>query len=200
MKRLLSKILSYAVYIFLIVYIITSIFIPSKTTDIFGVRMMVVISDSMEPKINVYDLIVILKMSVKGIEENDIITFETYLPRVGRDDYVTHYVRDIQTESGQSIYKTQGLNIADDSYDQWEDEDGNPIDITYDDIEGIYMFKIPYIGRFVYLLRDPIFDLLLLTNAGIIYLLYTQIKKYKKKWNSYNPFGKVGVSFLFIYP
>jgi signal peptidase len=142
---------------------------------------MVVISDSMEPKINVYDLIVIRKVSENGIEEDDIITFETYLPRVGRDDYVTHYVRDIQTENGQIIYKTQGLNITDDSYDEWEDENGDPIDITYNDIEGLYMFKIPYIGRFVYLLRDPIFDLLLIANAGIIYLLYTQIKKYKKK-------------------
>jgi hypothetical protein len=31
-------------------------------------------------------------------------------------------------------------------------------------------------------------------------LLYTQIKKYKKKWSSYNPFGRLGTSFLFIYP
>ncbi len=178
----LKKALLYLVYIFLIAYISVSLLIPKQTTDIFGVRFLVVISNSMEPKINVYDMIVIKDANQSDLEEGDIITFETYIPEVGEERYVTHYLEEITTNnSGETIYKTQGLNTSSDSYDEWTDAAGNPVDITFDDVEGAYMFKIPYIGRFVYWLRDPIFLLLLVLNGTVFYLLYKQIKKYIKQ-------------------
>lgn len=172
----------YIIYSLLIVYIVIALFFPSKTTDIFGVRMLVVVSTSMEPEIDIYDMIIIRKVKQDELEEGDIITFEAYIPEINETSYVTHYLKEIRTNTlGQTIYETQGLKPVSDTYDEWTDSNGNPVDITYNDIEGLYLFKIPYIGRFVYWLRDPIFIVLLIVNGMIFYFLFKQIKAYLNK-------------------
>ncbi|MEC9485828.1 MAG: signal peptidase I [Candidatus Izemoplasma sp.] len=180
--KLFKNVTVYLIYGVLIAYILVSIIIPKQTTDIFGVRFLVVVSNSMEPKINVYDMILIKDVQKDALDEEDIITFEAYIPEVGERHYVTHYLKEINTNSsGDTVYETQGLNASSDTYDEWTDAEGNPVSITYQDIEGVYLFKVPYIGRFVFWLKDPIFLLMLSINGAIFYLLYRQIKHYLYK-------------------
>jgi len=178
MKKNIKRGITYFIYFVLILYISTSLFAPKATMSIFGFRSFIVISSSMEPDIPVYDMIVIKKAKESNLETRDIITFEVYIPEVEKTSYVTHYIGEITTnDQGETIYKTQGATKAPGDYDQWTDENGNPVDITFDDIDGVYMFKIPYVGHWILMLRDPIFVGLLVVNGGIIYAIYRLIKK-----------------------
>ncbi|MCF7926200.1 MAG: signal peptidase I [Candidatus Izimaplasma sp.] len=177
MKKHIGKFFIYLIYTLLISYIVITVFFPNKSTDILGFRTFVVISDSMEPKINVYDMVVIKKVDKEDIQVSDIITFKVYIPEVDSKSYVTHYVDEIIINSeNETIYKTQGESTAENP-DVWTDADGNVIDISYNDVEGVYLFKIPKIGRLIYLLRDPIFVGLLIVNGFVIYFVYKYIKK-----------------------
>ncbi|QMS84627.1 hypothetical protein [Candidatus Xianfuyuplasma coldseepsis] len=177
--KLVMKLISYGVSAALILYIGITLLAPQLTMDIFGFRSFIVVSPSMVPDINVYDMIFITDVEESDLEIDDIITFSVYIPEVDQVSFVTHYIGDIQTQTGDdTIYKTHGANFEEgDSFDDWEDKDGNPIDITFDDIEGEYQFKIPYVGYLVTMLRDPIFLGLLAINGTIIYFLVKTVKK-----------------------
>lgn len=177
MKTIIKKIIGYGFPLLLVAYILVTIITPAKTIDIFGFRTFVVISTSMEPDINKYDMIIIKKADEENLRARDIITFETYIPEVGGISYVTHYIGEITTDdNGITIYKTQGATKAPGDYDDWKDRSGNHINITFDNIQGKYVFRIPYIGFVVEMLHDPIFDVLLIANGTIIYLLIRVIK------------------------
>ena len=173
-----KKILSNAIIVLLILYIIITLFVPKLSMTIFGFRSFIVVSSSMEPDIHVNDMIFVRRPKEDNLEERDVITFLVYIPEVQEESYVTHYIGEITTdEFGTTIYKTQGATKAPGDYDDWTDSEGNPVDITFDDIEGEYLFRIPYIGYVVTMLQDPIFVALLLVNGTIIYFLVKTIKQ-----------------------
>lgn len=93
-----------------------------------------IVSESMKPKLNIYDLAIDIKVSKDNdIKKGDIITFKT----ISNSQTITHRVIDIiETEDGK-LYKTKGDNNNE------ADEDL----ITIDNIIGKYLFKIPKIGR-----------------------------------------------------
>ncbi len=174
----LKKYITYSIYALLILHILTSLFAPQLTMRIFGFRNFIVISNSMEPDINVNDMIFIRRTSDEQLNVGDVITFQVYIPEVDEISYVTHYIGAIETDTeGTLIYKTRGARYAEGIFDEWTDENGNAVDITINDIEGVYMFRIPYIGYFITMLQDPIFVGLLVVNGTVIYVLYRTIKK-----------------------
>jgi signal peptidase len=96
-----------------------------------GYSLYLVRSESMEPTINMGDLIISAPVGEK-IDEGDVVTF-----KLG-DELVTHR---IYTMSETSI-QTKGDAV----------EDVDPWTITSADVQGKYLFKIPYVGyvtRFV---------------------------------------------------
>lgn len=184
MREHIGKIIGYIVMLILAIYIAVSVFIPEQTISIFGFRSFVVVSPSMEPTINVNDMIIVTKPKEDKLEERDIITFYVHIPEAGSKNYVTHYIGDIQTDgSGNTIYKTQGENKLDGDYDEWKNQDGEDIDISFEDIEGEYLFKIPKIGYVISMLQDPIFIILLVVNGTIIYFVVKLIKHPSKDEN-----------------
>ena len=179
--RIIKKIPYYIVVISLILYILLMALNPASMMDLVGFRTMIVLSNSMEPVINENDLIISRKVNQDELEIGDIITFSVYLPQVDKEVYVTHYIGDIQTNEEMTIYKTKGYNLPEGTYDGWVDKDDNHIDITFDDIEGVYFFKIPYIGYIQSILNDKIILGLILFNVGIIYITGKVLKKIRTK-------------------
>jgi signal peptidase I len=187
-KTLLPKYGFYLIGGLLIVYLFVSIAIPTATMNVFGFRTFVVVSPSMEPDIMVYDMIVVRRPDFEELEEGDAITFLVYIPEVGEQSYVTHYIADItEDDSGQRVYKTiDATGDPDDSedYDEWTNATGNDIDITDADIEGVLWFTIPRLGFLVAMLRDPLFLGLLVINGTVLYFLFKQLGKVLGKSNA----------------
>lgn len=175
--NLIKSILYYSVVIFLVLYILLVSLNPEKMMDVLGFRTFIVLSDSMEPKINVNDMIFSKRVSEDELEIGDIITFEVYIPQFEEKVFVTHYVGDLQEVDGVQIIKTRGLNLALDQFDGWVDEDGEPYNIEYSDIKGEYMFKLPYVGYIQTAFNNKIILGLILLNAGIVYLAVKLLKK-----------------------
>lgn len=178
MKNKIKTISTYLVLVLLIIYISVSIFIPSKSIDLFGFRTFIIVSSSMEPDISVHDMIVVTKASEDELEVGDVITFKAYIIELQDYSYVTHYIGDIQDDNGQTIYKTQGAGKEEDDFDNWKDHTGQDVNITYSDIEGQYQFTLPLLGQLVYRLQDPIFVGLLIVNGLVIYYAFKTIKGY----------------------
>jgi signal peptidase len=162
----------------MVVYIGINAFVPEKSIRIFGFRPFLVLTTSMEPDINKGDMIIVTKPKEDKLNVGTAITFYAFIPELNTYSYVTHYIGKIETNSdGQTIYKTHGATSIPGVYDDWTDEFGNHHDIIYNDVVGIYLFKIPYVGSLVNMIKDPIFDVLLIANSIIIYYLYRLIKK-----------------------
>ncbi len=178
MKNTVKKIMFICLSLFLILYIILTLMFPNKMINVIGFRTFIIISPSMEPEIMVHDMILITNVDEVELQKGDIITFQAYIPELDDYSYVTHYLADIEDNGNEVIYKTQGANKEDNDFDEWKDEFGTPVDITFNDIEGVYKFTIPLLGPFTYRMQDPIFVGLLVINGAIIYFLFKTIWQY----------------------
>ena len=178
-KRI-ANIFFYIFVIFLCLYLFLEIFMPRKTIDVIGFKTFVVLTPSMEPVINVNDIILVKKTKQENIEVGDKITFEVYIKDLGSEAYVTHYVADIDRSEDIVIYYTQGANAEEGEYDNWLDEDNQEINITYDDIAGEYVFKIPGLGLLTRMFQDPYMLGFIVLDVLIIYFLIKTLSKSKK--------------------
>lgn len=184
--HVIKNIIFYLLVILLGGYILVEAFLPSQTMNIFRFKSFVVVSASMEPDINVNDLVIIVKVDPEKLEVGDAISFYTYLPTNQVDgegdtiylrSVVTHYLRDIQSSGDSLIYKTQGA-IADPlDYDEWNDINGDPVEITESDIIGKVALVIPFIGIIMKIFYNPILLLLIAINILIVVVIIKVIKK-----------------------
>lgn len=110
-----------------------------------------IVSQSMEPTINVNDLIVIQKCTEEELQSGDIITYKNADGRV-----VTHRIVKTTKQEGKNIYTTKGDNN--------EVEDNEKI--NYEQVYGKYLFKIRSAGKFAQKLQE---------NNGLITVILTII-------------------------
>lgn len=178
-KRL-RNVLFYAVSIFLMLFIVLELLMPSKTIDYLGVKTYVVLTPSMEPEIMVDDMIVVRRVDAEELEVGDVISFQVYIRDLGEEAVVTHYIGDILEEDGKTIYKTIGANAEEGDYDLWLDRNNEEIQITDEDIVGKLLVRLPYLGHGVKIVRSPVMLGLIGLNILIIYLL-VRVIRYKPK-------------------
>lgn len=170
-KSLIKNILIKFVYILILPVIIWNLAIvvqkiqnPEKTPSVFGIKMFCIISGSMEPSIEVNDMVIIKEVAQGEIQIGDIISFNK------NGEIITHRVTYIEhSATGQLLYITRG------DANNIEDKDK----IKYENIEGKCIARIPKVGKIV----------LILTNKGtlaivlfILILIYIIMQKndYKK--------------------
>ena len=157
------NILIYSILIIVMIYnlslIIQSILKPNQTPSFLGLKTYVIISGSMEPNINIGDLVVVQK--TKGeLKEGDIISY-----RKGHS-VITHRIsQKTENEEGEIIYKTKGDN------NNTEDSE----EIRKEEIEGKVIKVIPKIGNVTLVLKNKV----VATVVVIILSIYI-IKNYKK--------------------
>jgi len=98
------------------------------------ISMQTIMSESMMPKYKVYDVVVEKLPSKDKIKIGDVITYVNYNDK---SITVTHRVIDIFIKDDEYYYRTKGDNNL--------EEDDNLV--SYDQVLGKVMFKIPYIGK-----------------------------------------------------
>ncbi len=170
-KENLTTILSVLIIGILLVYIVLQLVAPRMTIKVFGFKPYVVVTESMEPVINVNDMVVTRQFDLEEAEEGDIITFHADINYDGTDEIVTHYIYSIETTNDNTTIRTN--RHFDDSEtvlpDTWQ--------LSEEDVLGTYWFHIPYIGMITEFLKSPFGIIALVANTGIIVAIVYLIKK-----------------------
>lgn len=122
----------------------------------------VIATNSMEPVINVGD-VVIINTDVKGNElhEGQIIAFYADIRGDGIKQVVVHYLDLVTEVDGENIYRTKP-EISDD-LDPWTLKDG--------DIVGIHVLTIPKIGPFLLFAQSTVGRIVLVADIVVIYVV-----------------------------
>lgn len=108
------------------------------TLGVFGVRPVVILTNSMQPAIKPGDLVIIKTCSIEDVDVGDIIEFQS-------DNYqVIHRVVDITKNKIQIQLTTKGDNNKDVDLEK----------IRQENLRGCFSFKIRYLGYPSYLLRN----------------------------------------------
>ena len=155
--KIITKTISFIVWIFailiLFLLIITAV---SKKGDVFGYRLYVIMSGSMEPTIGVKDAI--LTKEVDEVHTGDIIAYED------GNMVVVHRIIDEQTNGGNTLYQTKG--------DANNTEDVSLIEKSQ--IKGIVKHILPPIGRMILFIQS---NLLIIIIAIFILLVVTIVRR-----------------------
>lgn len=157
-----TKKLFYLLFIFLILYILIMTFLPEKINGIINYKFYIVLTNSMEPRIPTYSLVFVKKFTKNetiNLKPQQIITF--HAKRFDQNIILTHYFNKTEiAEDGTIIYRTNSSNKE--NLDNYRTE--------RDDLIGIYIFHIPYIGKFILFLKSK-FGFILYIELTIIFLI-----------------------------
>lgn len=148
------------------------VFVSAKVSEKNGsrppVNLYTIISPSMTPNINVYDVVVTIKTDTSKLKVGDVISFYTTEANVNGLT-VTHRINQIIPSDGGILYKTKGDY---NSYvDKWT--------VSPNDIVGKVYFKLPQLGRIQFFLgsKGGWLIAILIPALGIIaYDIYKIIK------------------------
>lgn len=149
----------FLVILFLFVVVMFMMRIMGKTPSLFGYRVYYVATGSMEPTLNIGDVVMIKKTPAKEIHKGDIITFKSTDDALYGKPVTHRVVEEPEVKKGIYYYQTKG------------DADGATLDpvVAYNFVEGKYMFKIPLLGKIYSFFCKPYG---LVTFVGIILLLF----------------------------
>lgn len=166
-----ALVLLFIVAVILVFYILTNqIARMNKTQPIVG--LYTIVSPSMEPTINVYDVILEFRVEEEDdLEIGDIITF--YSDIIDTGGYtVTHRIKDIKEIDGKKCYITKGDN------NQSED-DGCA---SFEDVVGKVKYVMPKLGKVQFFLSSRIgwICVILIPALGIIIMDLIKINKIVK--------------------
>ncbi len=172
--KLIFKILSWIVLAFLSLVAIFFVYyiISSKISEMKGqkstpfISLYTIISPSMEPNINVYDVVFTVKVDdYSKIKEGDIITFIS-TSSLGEGLTVTHRVKDVIKTEDDIKFRTQGDNnsVPDSAL------------ASSKNVIGKVLFKIPQLGRIQFLLQSKGGWLFVLLIPALIIVLYDVFK------------------------
>lgn len=127
----------------LLLYIGMNIFVPDMVVKVFQFQPYVVVTESMEPEINVNDMVVVKQFDIDEAEVGQIITFEADIDYNGTKEVVTHYIYSIDDSKEETIIRTHR------HYEEGETITPDTWLLTADDVIGSYSFHIQYAGLIV---------------------------------------------------
>jgi signal peptidase len=169
-KIILAIILIPIVLCSLIILIKGTLF-PDKIPDVFGIKPMIVMSDSMESYISRGDLVFVKITKGEDLKKQDIIAY-----RLEGENYViTHRIVDIKQENGEYKFETKGDNN--------NSADGTLV--RYKEVEGKYINKIPKLGAFLMFLQDPKGLVIVLLIVLIVGMMWINAAKDDEKEDNY---------------
>ena len=161
--KILKKIGSIALDVLIVIVFIISILVviasitakrDNGQANVFGYTVNSVQTDSMEPKINEGDLIISKVITDANREEmsfslqkDKIVSFYEELEN-GQKILITHRIYEIQDLGGTNIYTTWGDNRV--------SAPAPDVPITINEIQSVYLFRIPLLGHFIDFLKTPL--------------------------------------------
>ncbi len=164
-KRL--NIMFYVILIPLLAYnmalIVQAVVRPNETPAFLGYKMYVIISGSMQPELEVGDIVVVKKINPNDLKKDDVISF-----RKGQT-IITHRIVEVKNAEEKLQFLTKGDN-----------NNTNDKDLVSDkEIEGIVVNKIQKIGKIVLKLRDKTLIIVIIL-IYYIFLMYDQSVQKRK--------------------
>ena len=159
-KRIIEIIAIILIYNIILI-IISSI--NGKDFSILGYKAYIVNTNSMEPTIEVGDIVIIKKVKAEKLNQGDVITFTQ------EGEVITHRITKIETEEKSTQYVTKGDN------NNTEDT----LKIKYEDIIGKEILTIPQLGKAMQLLDSKIILLIII----LIICAFVKIQKKEKLEN-----------------
>lgn len=175
--KTVTKVLSWFILSFLVLVALLLIYniVSSKIYAAKGqkyepeVALYTIISPSMEPNINVYDVVVTKKVKdFSKIKEGDVITFISS-SSLGEGLTITHRVKNVIKTDDDIKFRTQG--------------DNNPIPdsalASSKNVLGKVLFKIPWVGHIQFFLQSKggwLFALLIPAMIIVVYDVYKVIR------------------------
>ncbi len=175
----MKKIINIAEKIILILGIVFCVFMVlqktiCKNTGVFGLYAYVIVTDSMEPKINVGDVILVKKTNPNKIKVGDTVSY-LGTEKSFKNKIIAHEVKEIGTEDGKKIFYTKGINNSNMDPAVYENQ-----------LYGKMLYKFIVISFLSQLIRSPygffivIFIPLLIIFAYELVNVIRNIKKAKK--------------------
>ena len=129
-------------------------------------QIYIVQSNSMSPTFKTGSLLIIKKVDVTAIRENDIITF-----RRNRDNVATtHRVMRILNDEGLQFVTRGDANNVDD-----------PLPVSAEDVSGIVVASLPYIGYFIGFIRTKQGLLVCIIIPALILMIFQVLKLLKEE-------------------
>lgn len=169
-----SKVVSMGVLTILIVIglFLLFVFVTAKVSEKNGtnppVNLYTIISPSMTPTINVYDVVVTVKVNPSKLKVGDVISFYTNEANVNGLT-VTHRISQIIPSNNGNIFKTKG------DYNKYVDK----WTVSPNDVVGKVYFRLPQLGRVQFFLgsKGGWLIAILIPALGVIsYDIYKIIK------------------------
>lgn len=149
------------IFFILIIYNIVLLYVSyadkSNTVSFLSYKAYIIDTTSMEPEINKGDVVIIKKVDEKDLNVGDIITFKI------DNEIITHRI--LKIENGIYVTKGDNNNIEDNEK------------ITYENIEGKEIIKIPFLGKFIDWMKNGIVIVLTILIFLIFYLNRIQRKE-----------------------
>ena len=150
------------ILVYNIILIIASSANKMNFINIFAYKSYIIKTNSMEPTININDVIITRKVEKDEIKTGDVITF------MQNGEVITHRITQIDV-NGEYTTKGDNNNIED------------TFKIDYENIEGKHVLTIPYLGKVVQALDNKIV-FLIITLIVLIFMLIT-IQNQEKREN-----------------
>ena len=178
LKRIGSILLDVLIVIvFIVSILVVASTVTSKTaggqSNLFGYTINSVQTDSMKDAIDQGDLVISKLITEENreeidLKEEDIVSYyDAYEKKL-----ITHRIIEVRGEGNTRTYTTKGDNAP-----------APDVPITINDIESVYVFKIPFLGSFIDFLKTPfgfIICLVIPLLAFIAFQAYKLITLYLK--------------------
>ncbi len=173
--NLISTIISWTVFVLLVICasFLLYYFVATKIFVYFGSKyepkfsLYTIISGSMTPNINVYDVVVDVRVDdPEDIEIGDVITFYSDSPEISGSTVTHRVISIIKDSSGNYSYQTKGdYNLVEDS-----------VPVTFDKIVGKVVLRIPQLGRVQFFLATS-YGWLIVVLIPALYIIVKDIMK-----------------------
>lgn len=125
-----------------------------KVPSVFGYKPFIVLSGSMETDIKKGDLIITKVTNPASLKVDDVIAF-----RDSAGTVTTHRIIEVVDRDGETLFITKGDNNS--SQDQSL--------VELDDVEGIYITRIPGVGSMLDNLAEPTTIIIVILGITVIF-------------------------------
>ena len=186
--KLISTIISWTVFALLVICaaFLLYYFIATKVYTISGGKyepkfaLYTIVSGSMTPNINVYDVVIDVRVDEpEDIEIGDVITFYSDSPEVHGGTVTHRVISIIKNRDGSYNFQTKGdYNLVEDSST-----------VPFEKIVGKVALRIPQLGRVQFFLASS-FGWLVLIMIPALYIIFKDIYRLIKLRQEKNPNAK----------
>ena len=163
-KRMTKKIFKCIILgILMSLFIINLILSFEENTHILGIYMFNIVSGSMEPTLEINDVVIVKKCPIKELKEGDIITF------LQEDRTISHRILRITKDEGELKFITKGDN------NEIADKDV----VHANNIYGKVLFNVKGIGKIIQYIQDVRGFINIIIFVIIIFILVSMNDKHK---------------------